>query len=420
VLALALIVRLAFIATRPPLDWFEGGDGPWYVRQGWLIAHDALPSPLRTVGPLYPLLLAGIWLAFPGHGDPAGPLAIAAGYLTTVRIVQAVLGTLTVALAWALTRRLTRDDRAAMVTALAVGFGPAFVMEPFLLHTETLFMVLLTGTVLLQGAAPHGSTPGRAALTGIAGALTVLTRPVLALFPWVLAGHLLVRHGSQRGGRRAGALLLASALTLLPWHAWLYHGTGRWLPEGLAANLWMGARVDSQWIERAAFHEAERRLAAADRGYAAEALRLIAADPGAWLGRRATHLLAAIVQPHGIADLGGPSVKDAVGRWLREDRSVRGALRITGRPGFWTRVAAYVLHAAALTLALLGAWASRHRWRTWLPVYAAVAYPVFVHALLPASPRYLFPAEVFLWVLGGFGVARVGRRAPAAAPQDTG
>jgi hypothetical protein len=242
-----------------------------------------------------------------------------------------------------------------------------------------------------------------------------LTRPVLLLFPAVLAGHLVVRHGARPGGRRAAALLLASALTILPWQLWLHHGAGRWLPEGFAANLWMGARADGPRLERSTFHEAERALVMTGRGYAGEALRLIAADPGAWLGRRAVDLLAAIAQPHGIADLGGPSTKEAVGRWLREDRSLRGAIDITGRRGFWTKAAVHALHAAALILGLLGAWATRRHWREWLPVYAAIVYPMLVHSLLPAGPRYLFPAEVFLWVLGGLGLVRVAWR-PSAPP----
>ena len=40
-------------------------DALWYLQQGWVIRHEVAMKPLTTVGPLYPLLLAGGWALVP-------------------------------------------------------------------------------------------------------------------------------------------------------------------------------------------------------------------------------------------------------------------------------------------------------------------------------------------------------------------
>jgi 4-amino-4-deoxy-L-arabinose transferase-like glycosyltransferase len=395
----ALALRLGVIAVRDPHDWLEGGDGPWYVLQGWLIAHDALPRPPSTVGPLYPMVLAAVWWVFPDQGPPADARAIAPPYLLTVRLLQAFVAVLTVGLAWALSRVLAADSRAAWVTAAGVALGPAFVIEPFMVRTETLFLALFTAALLSYTAAQRAPGVGRMVVSGALLGLAVLTRPIVMLFPGVLAVHLVARHGAGSGLRWAATLALACALTVLPWHVALYRGTGSFLPEGLGANLLSGASGDGRPMARAGLHEVERT----GRGFAAEAVHRIVADPRAWVGRRARNVVEAVLQPHGTVDLGGDSVKRAAARWLGEDRSLPGAWALARTPEFLVKAALYVFHSAALVLAGLGAWAVRRRWREWLPVYLAIGYLVASYGVLTALPRYLFPATVFLWVLAGLG-----------------
>jgi 4-amino-4-deoxy-L-arabinose transferase-like glycosyltransferase len=406
-LGLALALRLGFIASRDPHDWFAGGDGPWYVQQGRLIAHNALPRPLSTVGPLYPLALAAVWWGLPDHGERLEPQAISPSYLGTVRTLQALVAVLTAGLAYALTRRLVSDPRAALLAGIGVGLGPAFVIEPFMVRTETLFMALFTAGLLCYVAGQRAPSARRMALSGIILGLAALTRPVLLLFPVVLAPHLVLRHGAGPGTRWAGTLMVAFTLTVLPWHVALYQGTGSWLPEGFGANLLIGASGDGRAMERSTFHELERTVRIAGRGLAEETLRRIAADPVHWLGLRARSVVEAVAQPHGTVDLEGPSVKQAARRWLREDRSLPGAWAIVRRPEFAIKAAMYAFHYAALTLAALGAWASRRRWREWLPIYLAIGYLTVAYGVLTILPRYLFPATVFLWMLAGLGLTWV-------------
>jgi hypothetical protein len=404
-LVAALAARLVVIASLPVHTWFAGGDGPWYVRQAWLLARGALVEPLRTVGPLYPLVLAAVWRFFPGDEASAAPLVVGAGYLTVVRLLQALLGVATIAVVMAMARAMGLGRRGAIVVAVGVGLGPAFVMEPFLIRTETVFMLLFSVAVWLHVRAARSPSHRGFALAGVISALAAMARPVLLLLPGVLAVHLLVACGWKRGSRLAGALLVGALLALAPWHVALYRSTGHWLPEGFSANLWIGAQSDGGPLEVPAFHELEEQLTASGRSYLGGAFRTVADDPLGWATRRAGNLLGAMMQPHGTSDLGGPSMKAEVVRWLREDRSVAGFLGFAGSPTFAVRVLIYVFHVTALVLACLGVFRTRHRWRAWLPIYAAAMYLPLVHLFLSATPRYLFPAQPFLWVLAAAGLA---------------
>jgi 4-amino-4-deoxy-L-arabinose transferase-like glycosyltransferase len=402
-IVVSLALRIMLIALVPSRLWFAGGDGPWYVRQGWFLAHGGPPEPLRTVGPLYPVVLAAVWKAFPDHGDPTDPNSVAIPFLTSVHVFQVLLGTLTVVLVFRLIRRLLIARRAAWLAAAALAIGPAFVIEPVLLHTETLFITLLVATVLLR-VRNSSIDPVASALTGCVAALAALARPVLLLFPFVLAAQIVLSNRSKRAVRAALTMMVGAALTLAPWHIWLHRNTGSWLPAGFASNLWIGTQRDGGPLEVTTFHELEDELEASGRGYLGGALHRIALEPGQWLMRRAANLTVAVLQPHGTSDLGGASTKEALRRWSREDRSLRGLVRVASSWTFWVRVSVYFFHYAALLLAAAGVWATLSDWRRWSPIYATALYFLLVHALLPASPRYLFPLEPFLWVLGSAAI----------------
>jgi 4-amino-4-deoxy-L-arabinose transferase-like glycosyltransferase len=415
---LTVTLRLAVVLPLPPHQWLAGSDGPWYARQGWLISHGNTPD-LKNVGPLYPLMLAGVWLGFPDHPEPTDPLAIPAAYLTSVRVIQVALGALTTLFAFGLARRLGVGRRAATAAAVGVGVGPAFVIQPFLIQTETLFMTLFAGTVLVHAGNLRTPTRAGSVATGAMCALAALTRPILLLFPVVLAAHLFLRHRTTRQRSRAASLLISASLVLIPWHVWLYSTMGRFLPSGFSANLLMGAQGQGTLLQRQEFHEMERRLGTPGIGYAREALRTIGGNPLRWVWIRTRNVAAALAQPHGTSDLGGPSMKAAVLDWMTIDRSAAGLAAIVSEPRFWLRMAVYVFHYVALALALIGVHATWRYRNDWVVVHAAIAYLLLTYGALTVSPRYLFPAEVFLWVLASAGLSSVSAwsasRRPTAA-----
>jgi hypothetical protein len=398
-LVVALLLRLGVFLALAPHDRLAGGDGPWYVRQGWLILHGGLPAPLTSVGPLYPLALAAAWLLFPGAADPVEPDSIPAAYLTLVRLAQVGLGLGTVWLASGLARRL---GGAGLVTAAGLALGPAFVLEPFNVLTESLFLALLTLAVTLYVRSGRGTAPGGLAAAGAAFGLAALARPVVLLLPLLLIPHLVVRHGPPRGARRAALLLAVFVATLAPWLAYLQRSTGHWVPPGGFAQLWLGATPRGEWPGNREADAMRRRFPTHDTDYVGEARRLIFADPGGWILRRTGKLGAALAQPHGTEAV-GTGIRGRLVRWRRDDRSLAGLAAIVVTGEFALKLATYASHYAALGLGAVGAWSVWRRGGEAWPVCAPVLYLIAVHWALPVVPRYLFPAEVFLWVLAGAG-----------------
>src|SRR5262245_26289188 len=206
-------------------------------------------KPLTTVGPLYPLLLAGGWALVPESAEPMTGPAVPSRYLLIVRLVQVAMSVLTVALGYALGRRLGGGHRAAMVTAIALALSPVFIMEPTHLVTETLFLCLLALGIwmYLRGWRTRDITT--LAASGLVLAAASMTRPVLLAYPALLALHLSLVHGIRRGAPAVAGLLAAYLLTLSPWAIYLYRETGRPIPAGADANLWIGAIPDAgEWL----------------------------------------------------------------------------------------------------------------------------------------------------------------------------
>jgi len=166
----------------------------------------------------------------------------------------------------------------------------------------TLFMFWLTFGIWLYVRDQGRSSKWGTALPGFALALATLTRPILLLFPTLLALHLLILHGWRAGLRRSAILLGAFALTLLPWNLYLFSTTGSVLPSGFSSNLWIGATGSGQWEGHEALDRGRRQFKGGDEDYLSEALGPITRRPFQWLrcGRG--------VWPALCCNLTGPSI----------------------------------------------------------------------------------------------------------------
>ena len=345
------------------------------------------------------------WTFFPGAPCPASADTIPVALLTAVRVVQAALGAGMAAAASALALRLTGNSRAALVTAAGLAIGPVFVVEPFRVLTETLFLALLTAALLLYVRAPE--QPAAEVPVGIALGLAALTRPVAAALPLALA-LLLWTSGTGPRRRRALALLLAFGATMAPWSLSLRRQTGSWLPQGLSANLWIGAIDDGRWQGSAALDALRARFPDGPDAYAGEVAARIRATPGAWLGTRARNFLSSLGQPHFAPDVPGSSAKRALSHWWNGDRGLSTLARSLSGTGALLKLALYGWHWLALAAALAGSWRWRRRWRELAPLWAVILYFPAVHLFLTALPRYLFPIQPALWVVAALAVISPG------------
>ena len=217
--AIALVIRLAYVATLPPTNVVTFEADPITYDQialnilsgkGFSGASFYYPPgsdvPTSFWDPLYPYFLAAVYWAF-GHSIPA------------VRVVQAFIGATSVAMAWHVGRRLAGPAAGLLTGAILAGY-------PFLLYytgqllTETLFIALILATV---ASGIEAMRTGR--LTwflglGVAGGLAAMWRAeafafTLAYVPWC------AWFAPRRAGRAWAITLavgwLAVGATLAPW-----------------------------------------------------------------------------------------------------------------------------------------------------------------------------------------------------------
>ena len=227
-LLVALGFRL-FVALRLPND--EPDDGRVYaqialnVLEQHVYSHETEPpyvsSLIRLPG--YPFFLAGVYAVF-GHGNN-----------TAVRVVQAVIDTLTcvlialVALEWSIDEE--RKHRAATVAFALAAVCPFTAIYVATILTEVWASFLAVATVLTATYAFKSATQRRALAwwigSGLIAGLAVLFRPDSGLFAAAIGGTLMI--ATFVGWRRRmlasvtqpllAAILfsLAFCVVLVPW-----------------------------------------------------------------------------------------------------------------------------------------------------------------------------------------------------------
>jgi 4-amino-4-deoxy-L-arabinose transferase-like glycosyltransferase len=219
----ALALRLAFIVATA--DYVPAHDDARYARLACSIAvagrysvrtpsttqEGCGPVPRNATEPTafrppgYPFLLAGV--------HAAGPV-LPGGYWTDGRLVNAVLGTLVVALIGVIAMQVWGRGVAVAAVAVAAVDTPLILVGGSLL-SETLFLALVLAAVAV--ALRCGTARRRvswAAAAGVLVGLAALTRPtgLVLLLPLGLAVATRPRLPSA-----AVALAIAAALTIAPW-----------------------------------------------------------------------------------------------------------------------------------------------------------------------------------------------------------
>ena len=192
-IALGLAVRVIYVLlTR---HYRLAGDAVEYDAEGQLIAHGHL---FWTAAP-YGILHAGAWKA-PGYPAWVGFwYAILGHHPVAVRLLQAPLGALTIALSWLLARRLF-GPRVAVLAAFVVALYPLAWQYEELLYSESLATPLTLVALLLI----FTRTPSRrtAILFGLVIGVLMLIRPSAE---FLVLGALVAWWVVADGGRGSGS-----------------------------------------------------------------------------------------------------------------------------------------------------------------------------------------------------------------------
>src|SRR6266571_776688 len=218
--------------VAPPLNRFTPGRAGLAVAlgRGLGFVHPHLPGTPAVVHypPLYPLLLAPLFGAFPV------PTAAYIGKLLNLLLAALSAGLI----AWHAARvRLLGDDApewlAPGVVAAAVIAIPVLATQA-VLFSEPLFGVLLAAAVILADAPPARVSPVTgAALAGCAAALALLTRSIGVAAG---AGIVLFLVAARRAPRHVTLAAAAPvALAALGWGLWLLRHRGG-IDPALAMN----------------------------------------------------------------------------------------------------------------------------------------------------------------------------------------
>ncbi|MEA2404419.1 MAG: hypothetical protein QOE08_1066, partial [Thermoleophilaceae bacterium] len=336
---------------------------------------------------------------------------VSGGRLMAVRLAQAALGVVTVALIGILAMLLF--GRAAGLAALAIAaIYPGFLLMDDAIMSETLYVPLTLGAVV--AACMHRRSPHRwrwAVVAGLIFGLSLLTRQngVLLLVPLILL--VWSKPGADRRQRLATAALvvLVAGLVVLPWTVRNAVKLDAFVPVATQSGLVLAGTYNDQsrndpdlpgaWrppnaVPRYAdvFRDKSLNEAGVDAELRSRALSYISDHPG--------YLVA--VGWHNVwrlMHLGGSRYeRDQAG-----DRNVTQGEETVGRFGF------YVLALMAIAGAATGL-ARRAPWYLWL-------VPVLLATVLLGQGmiRYRDPIDPFLVLLAACGVASLAVRGHATS-----
>ncbi len=417
ILSLALLLRVGYALSLDPLSVYRegGGDSAWYLANGYGLFTGQEHGWVRDVTFYVSTIpTAPLYLIFVGLPQTVLSDALA---IYVIRLAQALASTASCYFAYGISWRISGDARGGLLAALVGALYPPFIMEAGALTTETLYIFFVAAGVWLYIEGVILARGGRGAMVlGVALALglATLTRAVALLFPLGIAVHLLWV------GRRAwwryavGLLVVYSAVvgiwTLYNWGVWgrLVIGSDQMMP-----TIWRGATNinDREAIDRQFLGESHRpgeegddcvdcKLRIPNSAFAQATLETIANDPIAYARLRVTALLGAYLEPHGVAQLSGESLRALALAWLREDFTLSGLGRLLGADNFWPKLFIYAIHWSGILLGVVGMWLYRAQWRTMLAPGGFIAYTTLIHLALLVIPRYIFPTDIFFWALG--------------------
>lgn len=380
ILGLALVARLLVVIAMPEL----GDPGSMDTSNYLHLTRSLLESgsyamwakPSAYVAPAYPFFLAGVFKIFGEN-------------FLAVKLIQVVLGGATVLLVYFLALRFMRPA-AAWLAALIVALHPELVGVTGFIYTETLFVFLLTATLLLAVRAMASAKPAHFLIAGALLGLTTLCRGTTLYFPFFILAVMMFSSQRWRWLRRWPVFMAGMILVMAPWTLRNYHHFHVFLPVATGSGdvFWTGNYLEFDGEYR--YQETQAKmlqvagdvdLVTRDRKLMADAKQRILAEPlpHAWL-----------------------FVRKIWRYWLRIYEDVpSGAARQRNWLVFGTLAA---IHYALLPLALVGLYRCNWRDDGVKLLLAFVIYYTLVHAATLPVARYRIPLLPLLSLAAAGGV----------------
>ncbi len=439
ILLIGMILRVAYALEQPTLLQFtgaEGGDSAGYLANGAGFFSGKEHGRIRGFpfynsnlkpAPLYIVFVGMFQVFLPDHET-----------IIAIRLVQCLASIATAYLAYRMAATIARSASAGIVAAALMAFHPALIAEPANIATETLYIFFLAAGLwlYLEFVAAQANGPrlpwlkpvGALALSAAMFGLATLTRGVFALFPIVLALHLLWlgRHQVLRNWRMHSLLLLVVYAAMVS--TWTIHNLLNWnrmviVSDQMMAALWRGAEsndgspahndallLDGLDGRGSVSCEVDCISAHSTENYISKIDAIVSADPAGYLALRFNELSYAILQPHGTNPFGDTSIMEAGRKWISDDRSLETLEQVLRIEGFAIKLATWIFHYVGIGFGLLGMLWTRKRWVTATPLAGFALYTIAIHFFLLALPRYLFPIEIVWLVFAGIALAELHER----------
>lgn len=380
ILGLGILTRALLLIAWPELGNPNTMDTQNYLRVARSLVEsesfEMWRKPTAYVAPGYPFFLAFIF-------------KIAGENLLAVKLVQILLGAATTGVVYFLALQFVRPA-VAMMAALITAAHPELVGMTSYIYTETLFIFLLTTTLLLLTRAMASAKTFYFLSAGALLGVTTLCRGTTLYFPVFLLG--LALFSTQRRVWLRGCLLfvISMVIVIAPWTIRNYYHFQTFLPIATGAGdvFWAGNYLafDGEYLYQETgakmFEVAgDVDLVTRDRLLMEDAKKNILADPlpHAWL-----------------------FVRKIFRYWLRVYEDVpHGEARQRNWPVFSVLAAT---HYMLLLLAVIGLRRCGGRPESVKMLLTFVCYYTLVHAATLAVVRYRMPLLPLISIASAIGL----------------